>query len=96
MQKKLSSLAATIKFDAVDDALLTTNPGVALSDNPNSSKARNLAGVPGLTARAQAGGQPGVTDFGSANDFQNFIDLARSGTVWEREPAWRASCSRII
>jgi hypothetical protein len=50
-------------------------------------KAIGLSGAPELAAKARVGGEAGVTDFGSTKDIQKFLDVARSGKVWEREPA---------
>jgi catalase len=86
----------SVLFDAVvvlagpdGDKALSENPDAVgfLMDACRHLKAIGLSGVPGLAAKTQAAGLPGVTDFGSPKDVQKFIDFARNGKVWEREPA---------
>jgi len=86
----------SVLFDAVavlagsdGDKALTGNPDAVgfLMDACRHLKAIGLSGVPGLAAKTQAGGEAGVTDFGSAKDIQTFVDFARNGKVWERERA---------
>jgi catalase len=86
----------SILFDAVvilagsaGDKALTANPDAVgfLMDACRHLKAIGLSGVPGLAARTGAAGLPGVVDFGPAKGVEKFIELARNGKVWEREPA---------
>ena len=85
----------SVLFDAVvilagseGDKALTGNPDAVgfLMDACRHLKAIGLAGVPGLAAKTAASG-PGIVDFGSAKDLPKFLDFARNGKVWEREPA---------
>jgi len=86
----------SVLFDAVvvlagsdGDKALSGNPDAIgfLMDACRHLKAIGLSGVPELTAKTQVGGELGVTDFGSTKDVQKFLDVARNGKVWAREPA---------
>jgi len=68
---------------------LSGNPDAVgfLMDARRHLKAIGLSGAPGLAAKTQVEGEVGVTDFGSPKDFQKFLDFARNGKAWEREPA---------
>jgi catalase len=86
----------SVLFDAVvilagpdGDRELSSNPDAVgfLMDAHRHLKAIGLSGVPELAAKTNVGGEVGVTDVGSIKDFQSFLDFARKGKVWEREPA---------
>jgi catalase len=86
----------SVLFDAVvvlagaeGDKALSGNPDALgfLMDACRHLKAIGLSGVQGLAAKTHVADAAGVTDFGSAKDVQKFLDLAREGKVWEREPA---------
>ncbi|HUQ94291.1 MAG TPA: catalase [Bryobacteraceae bacterium] len=88
--------APSVMFDAVailagpaGDQALTANPDAVgfLMDASRHLKAIGLAGVPNLAAKAHAAGQPGITDLTESKQVAAFIDFARKGKVWEREPA---------
>jgi catalase len=90
------SASPSVLFDAVvvlagsdGDKALSGNPDAVgfLMDACRHLKAIGLSGVPELAAKTQIGGEAGVTNFGSAKDVQRFLDFARNGRVWEREPA---------
>ncbi len=85
----------SIFFDAVavlagpeGDKALTNNPdGVNfLRDAFRHLKAIGLAGAASVAKRAEAAGV-GVTDFSGAKDgISKFIDFAKKGRVWDRDP----------
>jgi catalase len=85
----------SVLFDAVailagseGDKALSANPDAVafLMDACRHLKAIGLAGVPALKAKTQVEG-PGIVDLGSGKDLKSFLDFARNGKVWEREPA---------
>jgi catalase len=86
----------SVLFDSVvvlagsdGDKALSGNPDAVgfLIDACRHLKAIGLSGVPELAAKTRVGGEVGMTDLGSAKAFQTFLDFARKGKVWEREPA---------
>jgi len=86
----------SVLFDAVivlagpdGDRALSGNPDAVgfLMDACRHLKAIGLSGVPGLAAKTQIDGEAGVIDLGLARDIQKFLELARNGKIWEREPA---------
>jgi len=86
----------SVLFDAVvvlsgpdGDKALSVNPDAVgfLMDACRHLKAIGLSGVPALAAKTQASDQPGVTGLGATKDIQKFLEFARNGKVWEREPA---------
>ena len=86
----------SVVFDAVaiisgpaGDRILTANPDAVafLMDACRHLKAIGLSGVPELSKKAQVVGVSGVTDFDATRGFSAFIDLARNGKIWDREPS---------
>ena len=85
----------SVLFDAVailagraGDEALSANPDAVgfLMDACRHLKAIGLSEVPGLAAKADALSRPGITDLNATKDIAVFIDFARKGKVWEREP----------
>jgi catalase len=85
----------SVVFDAVvvmagpsgDSALESDPDAIAfLTDALRHLKAIGLAGVPGLAAKASVTGTHGVTEIRGTKTIPVFIDFARRGKVWEREP----------
>ena len=86
----------SILFDAVaiisgpaGDEALTENPDAVsfLMDACRHLKAIGLSGVPLLATKAHVMDEPGIVELDSSKNTSTFIDFARSGKVWEREPA---------
>jgi catalase len=86
----------SVLFDAVavlagpaGDKSLSADPnGISfLMDACRHLKAIGLSGVSSLTEKAQVENLPGVTEVDSAGAIAKFIDFAKNGKVWEREPA---------
>ncbi len=87
----------SVLFDAVavlagpeGDKSLTENPDgvVFLRDAFRHLKAIGLSGAANAAKRAEVAGGMGVTDFSEAKDgIAVFIDFAKSGRVWDRDPA---------
>jgi catalase len=86
----------SVLFDAVavlagpaGDEALARNPDAVgfLMDACRHLKAIGLSGVSELAAKAQIVGAVGIIDVGATKDITAFIDFARNGKVWEREPA---------
>jgi hypothetical protein len=71
------------------DQFLAANPDAAgfLMDADRHLKAIATSGIPGLTGKTQLSGKPGVIDLGRSGDVGRFIEFARNGRVWERDPA---------
>ncbi|MBY0507459.1 MAG: catalase [Bryobacteraceae bacterium] len=87
--------APSVLFDAVavaagpeGDALLTANPDAVafLMDAGRHLKAIATAGVPQCADKAHIRGEPGVVEVRNSESVGKFIDVARGGKVWEREP----------
>ncbi len=81
--------AVVILAGAEGDKALTSNPDAVgfLMDACRHLKAIGLSGVPGLTAKAGAQG-PGIVELKSPKEIKSFLDFARNGKVWEREPMY--------
>jgi catalase len=86
----------SVLFDAVvvlagpdGDKALSGNPDAVgfLMDACRHLKAIGLSGVSALAAKTQASDQPGVIGLGATRDIQKFLEFARNGKVWEREPS---------
>ena len=81
--------AVTVLGGQAGDKALAANPDAVsfLMDACRHLKAIALAGVPGLMKKAQVGGEVGVIELTGAKDVAEFIEFARNGRVWKREPA---------
>jgi catalase len=86
----------SVLFDAVvvlagpnGDKALTADPDAVnfLMDAKRHLKAIALASVANLAKKTQVTGVTGVTELGGTGDIAKFLDFARNGKVWEREPA---------
>jgi catalase len=86
----------SVLFDAVaviagpnGDKFLTANPDATgfLMDADRHLKAIATSGIPGLAGKTQVSGKPGVIDLARSGDVARFIEVARNGRVWERDPA---------
>ena len=85
----------SVLFDAVvilagpdGDMQFSADPDAIsfLMDASRHLKAIGLAGVPALTAKVAAGGV-GIVEFSAEKDIHKFIEFARNGKVWERDPS---------
>ena len=86
----------SVLFDAVvvlagsdGDKALSGNPDAVgfLMDACRHLKAIGLSGTPELAAKTRVDGEAGVTVLGSTKEIERFLDFARNGKIWEREPA---------
>jgi catalase len=85
----------SVLFDAVavlagpaGDKALSADPDAVgfLMDACRHLKAIALSEVPDLAAKADARNRSGITDLKATKDIPAFIDFARQGKVWDREP----------
>jgi catalase len=85
----------SVIFDAVvvlsgpaGDKEFAANPDAVgfMMDACRHLKPIALAGVPSLAQKTQVNGLPGVLELKSSADVPAFIQLAREGKVWKREP----------
>jgi catalase len=85
----------SVIFDAVailagpaGDKELAANPDAVgfMMDASRHLKPIATAGIPQLAQKTHVNGQPGVVELKSGADIPAFIQLAREGKVWKREP----------